>query len=90
MLEPGASMTEMARAQGVHVNRVFKWQREYQWGELIEPCAERIPVTVSSVEEAADESEEAQAASSGGTIPIDFPRRTRISEVRGKQRVRRA
>jgi len=36
-LEPGASVSEVARAHGVNANQVFKWRRALERGELIEP-----------------------------------------------------
>ena len=46
-LEPGASVAEVARAHGLNANQVFKWRRAFERGELIEPCAALIPVTVT-------------------------------------------
>src|SRR5450631_1144666 len=61
-MAPGASVAEVARAHGVNANQVFKWRRAFDRGELIEPCAALIPVTVSRADEVASEKEEAPTA----------------------------
>jgi hypothetical protein len=55
----GASVAEVARAHGVNANQVFKWRRAFERGDLIEPCAALIPVTISSGTEAANGAAEA-------------------------------
>jgi transposase len=82
-MEPGASVAEVARAHGVNANQVFKWRRAFERGELIEPCAALIPVTVSRADEVANEREEAPTASSGGAIHIELPGRATISVESG-------
>jgi len=82
-MAPGASVSEVARAHGVNANQVFKWRRAFERGELIEPCAALIPVTVSRADEVAKEAEEVSAASSGGTIHIELPGRATISVESG-------
>ena len=81
-MEPGASVAEVARAQGVNANQVFKWRRAFDRGELVESCSALIPVTVSA-SEASDEPEEAAQASSGGAIHIELPGRAMISVESG-------
>jgi len=49
-LEPGASVAEVARAQGVNANQLFKWRRAFERGELVEPYR-LLPVTISSPSE---------------------------------------
>jgi len=73
MQEPGASVAEVARAQGVNANQVFKWRRAFERGELIESCSALIPVTLSRADEAANKSEEVPTVPSGGSIHIEFP-----------------
>lgn len=34
-MEPGTSVTEVARAYGVNANQVFKWRWAFKQGELI-------------------------------------------------------
>ena len=47
-MEPGASVAEVARSCELNANQVCKWRRAYEKGELIEPCAALLPVSVSS------------------------------------------
>ena len=82
-IAPGASVAEVARAHGVNANQVFKWRRAFERGELIEPSAALIPVTVSRADEVANEREEAPTTSSGGAIHIELPGRATISVERG-------
>jgi transposase len=81
-LRPGASVAEVARAQGMNANQLFKWRRAYERGELNESCAALIPVRVSGAE---DEGRETEAAvtSAGGSIHIELPGRAVISVERG-------
>lgn len=46
-MEPGASVAEVARGYGVNANQVFKWRRAFERGELNEPSAAMLPVSVS-------------------------------------------
>jgi transposase len=80
---PGASVAEVARAHGVNANQVFKWRRAFERGELMEPCAALIPVTISSGTEAAKGPEEAPQTCSGGAIHIEFAGRATISVESG-------
>ena len=34
-IEPGASVAQVARANGVNANQVFKWRRVFERGELV-------------------------------------------------------
>ena len=81
-LQPGASVAEVARAHGVNANQVFTWRRAFERGELSEPGAALIPVTVSNPEEQRRESE-AVAPSAGGSIHIELPGRALISVESG-------
>jgi len=81
-LQPGVSVAEVARAHGVNANQVFTWRRAFERGELTEPCAALIPVTVSNREDERRESE-AGTASSGGAIYIELPGRALISVESG-------
>ena len=85
-LRPGASVSQVARAQGMNANQLFKWRRAYERGELNESCTALIPVTVSSAE---DESREpgVAATSAGGAIHIEIPGRAVISVERGADAV---
>lgn len=82
-MAPGASVAEVARAHGVNANQVFKWRRTFERGELMEPCAALIPVTISSGIEVAKGAAEAPQTCSGGAIHIEFAGRAIISVERG-------
>jgi transposase len=89
-MAPGASVAEVARAHGVNANQVFKWRRAFERGELMEPCAALIPVTISSgieaakeAAEAAKEAAEAAQTCRGGAIHIEFAGRAIISVESG-------
>ena len=83
--EPGASVAEVARKQGVNANQLFKWRRLFERGQLGDTgvgSTALLPVTVSA---STDTGEEVQAAqpeeqvSAGGAIHIEFPGRAMIS-----------
>jgi transposase len=82
-MQAGASVAEVARAHGVNANQVFTWRRAFERGELVDSCSALIPVTVSRLDEAANEGEEAPATSVGGAIHIEFPGRALISVESG-------
>ena len=82
-LEPGASVAEVARAQGVNANQVFKWRRAFERGELTESSTALIPVTVSTSDESPNEAEEVPHSSCGGAIHIELPGRAMISVESG-------
>lgn len=81
-LRPGASVAEVARAQGMNTNQLFKWRRAYERGELREPSVALIPVTVSNSEDAGREPE-AVAPPAAGAIHIELPGRAVISVESG-------
>ena len=50
-LQPDASVSVVARAQGVNANQVFAWRRAFRSGELSEPIGRGtalLPVTVTA------------------------------------------
>jgi transposase len=66
-LEPGASVTRVARAHGLNANVVFHWRRKYSEGKLAE--TELIPVVVTGdVPPGA-----LHSSASAGSIRIDLP-----------------
>jgi transposase len=81
-LQPGVSVAEVARANGVNANQVFTWRRAFERGELSEPSVALIPVTVSNPEDEKREPE-AAAPSCGGSIHIELPGRALISVESG-------
>ena len=80
--QPGASVAQVARANGVNANQLFGWRRAFERGELVEPVSGTtalLPVTVS----AACESPIRKAApqehpSASGSIHIELPGRALI------------
>src|ERR1700733_12286536 len=85
--EPGASVSFIARANGVNANQVFKWRRALKRGELNEPAtalASLIPVTLTppceTVDARGEVGRKGQSAH-GGSIHI---------EILGKSRDQRA
>jgi transposase len=89
-MEPGASVAEVARAHGLNANQVFKWRRAFERGELSEPCAALLPVTVSGPSdpeiERAEQLPQTQTTSSG-SIHIELPGRAVISIESGADHV---
>ena len=83
-LQPGISVAEVARAHGVNANQVFTWRRAFERGELTEPCAALIPVTVASPED--ENRGEERVATSPGAIHIELPGRAAITVERGADR----
>jgi transposase len=85
--QPGASVAQVARANGVNANQVFGWRRAFERGELVEPVSGStalLPVTVSS----ASDSPIGKAASREepsvcGSIHIELPGRALISVESG-------
>lgn len=85
-MEPGASVSEVARAHGVNANQVFKWRRAYERGELTDGYAALLPVSVSSLgepESTTSMSAEPDRVSDGGSIHIELSGRALISVERG-------
>jgi transposase len=49
--QPGVSVAQVARANGVNANQLFGWRRAFERGELVEPASGTtalLPVTVSA------------------------------------------
>jgi transposase len=85
-MEPGASVSEVARAHGVNANQVFKWRRAWERGELTDGYAALLPVSVSSLgepESTTSMSAEPDRVSDGGSIHIELSGRALISVERG-------
>jgi transposase len=88
-MEPGASVAEIARAQGVNANQVFGWRRLFENGQLNDSGARSaalLPVTITATAEAKPETTDATTdvpTSSGGAIHIELPGRAMISEESG-------
>jgi transposase len=88
-MEPGASVAEVARANGVNANQVFTWRRAFGRGELVEAGAVStalLPVTLPAGCEPIDsapETAEQEQESVRGAIHIELPGRAMISVERG-------
>ena len=85
-MEPGASVSEVARAHRVNANQVFKWRRAWERGELTDGYAALLPVSVSSLgepESTTSMSSEPDRVPDGGSIHIELSGRALISVERG-------
>ena len=51
-LQPGASVAQLAREQGVNANQIFNWRKAYRAG-LLEECAEGVQLLPVRMSEAA-------------------------------------
>jgi len=85
--QPGASVAQVARANGVNANQLFGWRRSFERGELVEPDFGNtglLPVTVSAAcESPIRKSTPQEQPSTSGCIHIEFPGRALISVERG-------
>jgi transposase len=85
--QPGASVAQVARANGVNANQVFGWRRAFERGELDEPVSGStalLPVTVSAACETAMRKPSPQEEpSTSGSIHIELPGRALISVESG-------
>ncbi len=85
-MEPEASVAEVARSFGLNANQVFKWRRAFEKGELVEPYAALLPVSISSSlepESVPVEQVDQSHSAGAGTIHIELPGRVRISVESG-------
>ena len=87
-LASGASVAQIAHAEGVNANQLFTWRRSFERGELVEPCPAStalLPVVVHSpcaeLEETAVAAQEPSTPT--GTIHIEFPGLAMISVESG-------
>ena len=85
--QPGASVSQVAQANGVNANQVFKWRRAFERGELAEPVSSTtalLPVTVSAACETTMQKPAAQEQRSrSGSIHIELASRALISVESG-------
>jgi transposase len=85
--QPGASVAQVARANGVNANQLFSWRRAFERGELVEPVSGTsalLPVTVSAVcEPAMPKLPTREEPSTSGSIHIELAGRVLISVERG-------
>jgi transposase len=85
-LEPGASVSGIALANGVNANQVFRWKRQYERGELqlrrSKPGAALVPVTIATepeVPKLAETPTPVPGLPSAGSVTIEFPGRALLS-----------
>jgi transposase len=82
---PGASVAQVAQANGVNANQVFKWRRLYEGGGLVEASSAGtalIPVVVSAPSSPAKQARDVAAegqTSSTSSIHIELLGRALIS-----------
>ena len=81
-LRPGARVAEVARAQGMNANQLFKWRRAFERGELSESSVALIPVKLSNAVEE-KRAPEVVVPAAGGAIHIELPGRAVISVESG-------
>jgi transposase len=101
-LEPGASVSRVAQAEGVNANQVFQWRRAYRSGEL--EVTEQLSTALLPVVMTGDRSDrvemreetprdvsiepssDARPTAAGGAIHIESPGLASISVERGADR----
>ena len=98
-LAAGASVAQVAQAEGVNANQVFQWRRAYQNRDLQSGASTALlPVligtdapTLARIEPAQEMAQaaamEAYVAQPSGAIHIELPGRAAISVERGADRV---
>jgi transposase len=81
--ELGASVAQVALANGVNANQVFTWRRAFKRGELVESAggSALLPVVMATPEAAQQESGSSapEPAFGSGAIHIEFPGRVLIT-----------
>jgi transposase len=85
--QPGVSVAQVARENGVNANQLFGWRRAFERGELAEPDSgsrSLLPVTVSApCETPMRKAPPAEESSTSGSIHIELPGRALISVESG-------
>jgi len=85
--QSGASVAQVARANGVNANQLFGWRRAFERGELVEPdsgTTALLPVTLTAVCESPIRRVAPQEQpSTSGAIHIELPGRALISVESG-------
>jgi transposase len=84
-MEPGRSVSEVALSYGLNTNQLFRWRRMFERGELMEPCAALLPVSlVPTGEPARKPGRQAHGqAPTPSSIHIEFIGRATISVEHG-------
>jgi transposase len=86
--EPGASVAQVALANGVNANQVFTWRRAFKRRELVESAGDSalLPVVMAMAPESQQQepgSSAPEPASGSGAIHIEFPGRVLITAEQG-------
>jgi len=85
--QSGASVAQVARANGVNANQLFGWRRAFERGELVEPdsgTTALLPVTLTAVcESPIRRAAPQEQPSTSGAIHIELPGRALISVESG-------
>ncbi len=83
--QPGASVAQAARANGVNANQLFGWRRAFERGELVEPVSGTtalLPVTMpAACESLIRKTAPEEQSSASGSIHIELTGRARLAEV---------
>ena len=85
-LVPGASISRVARENGVNANQVFQWRYEHRRGigwAAGRARAELLPVTVTSEPDSMVTPEAVPAADCSGSIHIELPGRGLVTIENG-------
>jgi transposase len=82
--EAGASVAQVALANGVNANQVFTWRRAFKRGELVESTggSALLPVVMATAPEPPQQepgSSAPEPAPANGAIHIEFPGRVLIT-----------
>ncbi len=83
--QPGASVAQVARANGVNANQLFGWRRAFERGELVEPSSKTtalLPVTVAGCEDPIRKAIPQEQPASG-SIHMELPGHVLISVESG-------
>ena len=85
--QPGASVAQVARANGVNANQLFGWRRAFERGELVEPASKTtalLPVTVTAASESPIlKSTPQEQMRASGSIHMELPGHVLISVESG-------
>jgi transposase len=85
-LQPGSSVSLVARANGVNANQVFAWRRAFERNGLAGASVAStglLPVTVSAGSDVAQPSSTGERSTAAGSIHIQFEGGALISIERG-------
>ena len=85
--QSGASVAQVARANGVNANQLFGWRRAFERGELVEPASKNtalLPVTVTAAcESPIRKATPRERMRASGSIHLELPGHVLISVESG-------